>query len=297
VNKRGGSLVLFISAPLKELVQRCAFLFLILAAIGIMLLSKSETLVVEKVSTVVIDVFSPVMSVVSQPAATIKNAVKTVHELVNLRQENIQLKRENERLLLAQEAARRLSSENKVLQTLLKLSPEPKMQFITARVIADSGGAFVRTVIVNTGRRNGVRKGQAAITGEGLAGRVIAVGSRSARVLLVTDISSRVPVLVETSRNRAILSGDNSSMPQLTFLPANSIVKAGHRIVTSGHGGVFPAGLLVGHIVDAPNGIMRVKPKVNFQKLEYIRLVDSAVIAPFKSKSSIKGLPKQAVRK
>ena len=297
MNKRGGPLVLFISAPLKALVQRFAFLFLILAAIGIMLLSKNETLVVEKFSTFVIDVFSPVMNVISQPAATVKHAAKTFHELVNLRQENILLKRENERLLLSQEAARRLTSENKVLQTLLQLSPEPKMQLITARVIADSGGAFVRTVIVNTGRRNGVRKGQAAITGEGLAGRVIAVGSRSARVLLVTDINSRVPVLVEASRDRAILSGDNSSMPQLTFLPASSIVKAGHRIVTSGHGGVFPAGILVGHIVDAPNGIMRVKPKVSFQKLEYLRLVDSAIIAPFKSKSSIKSLPKQAVQK
>ena len=110
-------------------------------------------------------------------------------------------------------------------------------------------------------------------------------------MLLVTDINSRVPVLVESSRDRAILSGDNTSMPQLNLLPANSVAKPGHRILTSGHGGVFPAGLQVGQIVDAPDGIMRVKPNVRFQKLEYIRLVDSALNAPFDSKPSVKASP------
>ncbi|MBO39181.1 MAG: rod shape-determining protein MreC [Rhodospirillaceae bacterium] len=296
MNKRGGPLALLISAPLKALVQRFSFLFLILAAFGIMLLSKTETLVVEKFSTVVVDVFSPIMDVISKPAATINHAARTFQELANLREDNIRLKRENERLLLWQETAKRLKSENKILQSLLQFTPTPKRQFITARVIADSGGAFVRSIIVNTGKRNGVRKGQAAVTGVGLAGRVVAVGHRSARVLLVTDINSRVPVLVETTRDRAILSGDNSSMPRLTFLPTNSTAKAGHRIVTSGHGGVFPAGLQVGFIVDGSNGIMRVKPNVSFQKLEYIRLVDSAVIAPFESRSSVKGLPKKAAQ-
>lgn len=296
MNKRGGSLVLLIGAPLKALIQRFAFLFLILAAFGIMLLSKTETLVVEKISTVVVDVFSPVMDVISKPAATINHTVKTFQEFVNLREENIRLKRENERLVLRQEAARMLTSQNKALQSLLKFSPGPKLQFITARVIADSGGAFVRSVIVNTGKRNGVRKGQAAVSGTGLAGRVVAVGYRSARILLVTDINSRVPVLVESSRDRAILAGDNSTMPRLIFLPANSVAKTGNRVVTSGHGGVYPAGLQVGHVVIEPDGIMRVIPNVSFEKLEYVRLVDSAVIAPFDSKSNVKVLPKQAVQ-
>ena len=296
MNKKSGPLVTLISVPLKALVNRFAFIFLILVAIGIMLLSRTETSVIEKFSTAVVDVVSPIMDAISKPAATINHTVRTFQDLMDLREDNIRLKLENERLLLWQETAKRLQSENKVLQSLLQFRPDPKMQFITARVIADSGGAFVKSVIVNTGKREGVRKGQAAVTGEGLAGRVISVGYRSARVLLVTDINSRVPVLVEASRDRAILSGDNSSMPQLNFLPANSAAKPGHRILTSGHGGVFPAGLQVGHIVDAPDGIMRVKPYVKFQKLEYIRLVDSAMSAPFDSKPSVKVGPQQATQ-
>jgi rod shape-determining protein MreC len=296
VNKKGGPLVVLIGAPLKALVNRFAFIFLILVAVGIMLLSRTETFVIEKISTAVVDVFSPIMGVISKPAATINHTVRTFQDLMNLREDNIRLKLENERLLLWQETAKRLQSENKVLQSLLQFSPDPKIQFITARVIADSGGAFVKSVIVNTGKRDGVRKGQAAVTGAGLAGRVVSVGYRSARVLLITDINSRVPVLVEASRDRAILSGDNSSMPQLKFLPENAAPKPGHRVLTSGHGGVFPAGLLAGHIVDAPDGIMRVKPNVRFQKLEYIRLVDSAMNAPFDSKPRIKVGPKQATQ-
>ncbi len=294
MNKRSDSLLLHIGVPLKALIQRFSFLFLILSALGIMLLSKTETLVVEKISTVVVDVFAPIMDVLSKPAAAINHTVKTFQEFVNLREENIRLKDENERLLLWQEGARRLASENKALQSLLRFSLGPKMQFITTRVIADSGGAFVRSVIVNTGKRNGVRKGQAAVSGAGLAGRVVAVGYRSARVLLVTDINSRVPVLVESSRDRAILAGDNSAMPRLIFLPTNSAAKAGHRIVTSGHGGVFPAGLQVGRIVIALDGMMRVKPNVSFKRLEFIRLVDSEVVAPFDLKSTVKVSPKQA---
>ncbi|MFX4941244.1 rod shape-determining protein MreC, partial [Acinetobacter baumannii] len=87
--------------------------------------------------------------------------------------------------------------------------------FITARVVADPGGPFVRTVLTTAGRRHGVRKGQAAMAGPGLIGRVIEVGEWSSRVLLITDLNARIPVVMENSRQRAVLSGDNSEMPRL----------------------------------------------------------------------------------
>ena len=268
-----------LAAPAKVLLQRFAFLFLILAAFGIMLLSKAETIVVEKVSTVVVDVFAPIMDVLSRPAAAVNDAVKTVRGLADLRDENIRLARENERLLVWQEAARRLASQNQALQSLLDFKPGPNLQSIATRVIADSGGAFVRSIVVNAGDRDGVRKGQAAVSGAGLAGRVTTAGYRSARILLITDINSRVPILIESSRDRAILSGDNSGMPRLTFLPANASIKAGDRVVTSGHGGVFPPGLQIGQVVPSGDGVMRVKPNVSFDQLEFVRLIDFASVS------------------
>lgn len=294
MSKRGGSSAIWFAVPAKVLLQRFAFLFLVLAAFGIMLLSKAETIVVEKVSTLVVDVFAPIMDVLSRPAAAVNDAVKTVRGLANLREENIRLTRENERLLVWQEAARRLASQNQALQSLLDFKPGPNSQSIATRVIADSGGAFVRSVVVSAGDRDGVRKGQAAVSGAGLAGRVATAGHRSARILLITDINSRVPVLIESSRDRAILSGDNSAMPRLTFLPANASIKAGDRVVTSGHGGVFPPGLQVGQIVVTGDGIMRVKPNVSFDQLEFVRLIDFAAVSPVVPQEEIAVPPKKA---
>jgi cell shape-determining protein MreC len=86
-------------------------------------------------------------------------------------------------------------------------------------------------------------------TGIGLVGRISGVGSRTSRVILVTDTSSRIPVTIQPSGQKAMLSGDNSPLPPLDFVEDDDEVRPGDRVVTSGDGGVFPAGLLVGQVV------------------------------------------------
>jgi rod shape-determining protein MreC len=264
--------------PLKVLVQRFAFMLLVLSAFALMLLSKAETALVERISIAVVDVMAPIMDVLSRPVATINETVESVRNLVALHDDNERLRRENTRLLAWQEAARRLARQNSVLQELLDFVPDPRAGFITARVISDAGGAFVRSMLVNAGTRNGVAKGQAAVAGDGLVGRVSAAGSRSARILLITDINSRVPVLVEASNNRAILAGDNSELPRLIFLAANAAIKPGDRIITSGHGGMFPPGLPAGEVVSIGEGGIRIRPFVGLGRLEFVRVVDYAGI-------------------
>ena len=283
---RSGSSVLRLALPIKVLVQRFAFLFLILAAFGLMLLSKAETSAIEKVSNVVVDIFAPLMDGLSQPAAAISDGVQAVRQLANIHEENDRLRRENARLLAWQEASRRLMAQNQALMSLLDYKPDPRAKYIAARVIGDSGGAFVRSMLINAGRRDGLAKGQAAMTGHGLAGRVTSVGLRSARILLITDINSRVPVIVQASRDRAILAGDNSRLPRLVFLPSNASVNSGDIVVTSGHGGIFPAGLPVGRITRSDDGVVRVNPFVQFEKLEFVRLIDYVSVPPEMSEAS-----------
>jgi rod shape-determining protein MreC len=254
VKPRTGSGVLRLALPLRGRIHRFTFLFLVLGATALMLLSRTDNVVVERVSAVVIDVFSPIMDVLSRPAASIKELVQTIRGLAHLREENVRLTRENERLLAWQESAHRLAAQNEILQSLLDYKPAPKAHFVTARVIGDSGGAFVRSVLINAGTAQGISKGQAAVTGKGLAGQVVQVGYRSARVLLITDINSRVPV--------------------------NASVAPGDRVVTSGHGGVFPPGLPVGRITVADDGVLRVAPYFELDRLEYISLVDHVRIQP-----------------
>ena len=277
---RGGSSVLRLALPIKVLIQRFAFLFLILAAFALMLLSKAETSAIEKVSNVVVDIFAPLMDGLSQPAAAISDAVSAVRQLANIHAENDRLRRENARLLAWQETSRRLMAQNQALMSLLEYKPDPRAKYIAARVIGDSGGAFVRSMLINSGRRDGLTKGQAAMTGHGLAGRVTSVGLRSARILLITDINSRVPVIVQASRDRAILAGDNSQLPRLVFLPSNESVNSGDIVVTSGHGGIFPAGLPIGRIIRSDDGVVRVNPFVRFEKLEFVRVIDYVSVLP-----------------
>jgi len=291
VKPRSGSSVLRLAMPIKVLIQRFAFLFLILAAFGLMLLSKAETSAIEKVSNIVVDIFAPLMDGLSQPAAAISDAVQAVRQLANMHAENERLRRENARLLAWQETSRRLMAQNEALMSLLDFKPDPRAKYIAARVIGDSGGAFVRSMLINAGSRDGLAKGQAAMTGRGLAGRVTAVGLRSARLLLITDINSRVPVIVQASRDRAIMAGDNSRMPRLAFLPSNASVNTGDIIVTSGHGGIFPAGLPVGTISRSEDGVVRVIPFVQFEKLEFVRVIDYTSILP---EASEKGRPNGA---
>ncbi len=278
MNPRSKSSVLRMAVPLKVAVQRFALLFLVLAAFGLMLLSKAETVVVERVSAIVVDVFAPVMEFASRPVAGLNEVVQTVRGLTALKSENDRLRRENARLLAWQEAARRLAAQSLALEKLLDFKPDPRSSYIAARVIGDSGGAFVRSLLVNAGGRDAVAKGQAVVTGQGLVGRIAAAGLWSARALLITDINSRVPVILEKTRERAILAGDNGAYPRLIFLPGNVEPRPGDRVVTSGHGGVFPPGLPVGRVVAARDGGIRVRPFARLNKIEFVRIVNYAGI-------------------
>jgi rod shape-determining protein MreC len=261
-------------ATLRLLAQRFAFLTLVLASFVLMLLGKADTILVERLRLFVDDRLAPVLDVMSRPAAAIASVVNAVHDLAALRAENVRLAEENLRLQHWQTVARELDNENRALKAQINYLPDPEAAFITARVIGDSGGAFVHSMLLNVGSRDGVRKGQAVIAGENLVGRIAEVGDRSSRILLLTDINSHIPVVVEGSRAKAILSGDNGDRPRLNYLSPNSNAAPGNRVVTSGHGGVFPPGLPVGVIASAQDGVMRVEPFVHRHELEYVAVVD-----------------------
>ena len=238
-----------------------------------MLLGKAETVAVESVRAGVVDVVAPVMAALSQPIATVSVGFDRIGNFFDVYEENERLRQQNTRLLQWQSAALALSTENSSLRKMLNFVPEPGVTFSAARVIGDSGGVFVRSVLINAGTVSGITKGDAVVTGSGLVGRVAESGRQSGRVLLITDLNSRIPVVSEKERVRAILSGDNGASPRLSFLPPNALLSVGERIVTSGHGGIFPAGLPVGTVSSKEDGTIRIRPSVDFDTLEYIRVI------------------------
>jgi rod shape-determining protein MreC len=256
------------------IVQRVAFPLLVLLSAMMIMLGKADLVFFDSLRNSVMDAAEPALDMLSRPLTAFDALADRARGLLNLYRENARLAEENERLLRWQQTALRLASENAELRGLLKLAPEPAISYVTARVIANSGGAYVRSVMVNAGRENGVIRGQAAITGDGLVGRVSEVGSRAARILLITDLNSRIPVIVEGSRQRAVLAGDNSDRPTLRYLEAGAAIKIGDRLVTSGEGGLFPPGLPVGVVAALDGELVRVEPYVEVSRAEYLRLVD-----------------------
>ncbi len=254
--------------------QRVVVPFLVLLSMMFIVLGKADVLLFDRLRIAVADAAAPLLQAVAQPMATFASGVRNAEGVFDLYRENQRLREENGRLLQWQDVARRLEDENAGLRGLLKYVPEGSPRFISAQVIADSGGAFVRSVLVSAGVRDGVARGQAAVTGDGLVGRVAEVGNRAARVLLLTDLNSHIPVMLDASHERAVMAGDNSDQPRLLYLPINVQPKVGERIVTDGSGGVFPPGVPVGVVAAIENGIVRVEPYAELSRLEYVRIVD-----------------------
>lgn len=263
-----------IAQPIKGLAQRFAYVGLIVAAFGLMLLGKIDAVLVERARTVVTDTVAPILDVVSKPVASASQFARQVEALWGMYEDNETLRQDNARLIQWQAVARQLEAENKTLRELLKFVPDSDVSYITGRVIADTGGAFAHSLLLNAGARDGIAKGQAVVTGDGLVGRIAGVGSRSSRILLISDLNSRIPVIVEPGRVRAVLAGDNSDTPRLILLPPGSVLSPGDMVVTSGHGGAFPVGLAVGVVSTVSENGASVQPFVERDRLELVRVID-----------------------
>lgn len=262
-----------LAGPLKLLTQRFAFLSLLALSLGLLALGRADPQMMERGRAYIVDSSAPLLAMLARPIDAVRGAVVEAQVLFALHDQNQSLREENHRLRDWQTAARRLEQENVALRTLLSLRPEPRTAVVAARVIADGGGPFVRTLVIDAGVDAGVEDGNVVVDGSGVVGRVTAAGRKSSRVLLLTDLNSRVPVRIEGSRQRAVLAGDNSDRPRLAFLPATVKVRPGDRLVTSGDGGLFPSGLPVG-VVDAVgvDGV-RVRTWSALEALEFIRVV------------------------
>jgi rod shape-determining protein MreC len=264
------------SLSIRQGAHRSTFALFLLLAVGIMLIGKADPTLYERTRMAIADIAVPVIGAMSSPVAASAELIMESKHLLAAYDENKVLRDENERLRQWHAAAQGLQSENARLRGLLNFTPQAEATFITGRVIGDSGGAFLRSVLVDIGGREGVRKGVAAVDSNGLVGRVAEVGQRSARILLITDLNSRIPVLVGDNRERAILAGDNSDRARLVYLPPERSIGAGDLVVTSGHGGAFPAGLPVGIVVSTNEGSseLRVQPFLSPDRLEFVRLMD-----------------------
>lgn len=256
------------------MVKKFAIVLLFFVAFAMMLFNKTDSVLIDKTSSMVNDVFSPVIDLLVIPARLVSGALNYVYDFKNIREENKKLKEENRELIIKSSRAIALETENKLLTNLLNYIPPKGVSYLTARVVAEEGDVFSHSLIAYIGGSKNIKKGQVVLSDAGVVGRIDRVGSAYANVILVTDINSKIPVMIERNRVRGMLSGDNTSIPKLIFTPLDAELKIGDRIVTSGVAGVFPPGLPIGKIVSVEKNNVKVKTFSNLDKIEYIRIVD-----------------------
>jgi rod shape-determining protein MreC len=257
------------TTPLKRLLA----VLLVIALAGLFLLWRIDSPRVERFRAHVVDRVLPNLEWAMVPVAGTINLVRDFQSYRRLHEQNQELKRELQQMKKWKEAAVQLGQENARLLDLNKVRLDPRLTFITGVVMADSGSPFRQSVVLNVGARDGILNGWAAMDGLGLVGRISGVGESTSRVLLLTDAASRIPVTIQPSGQPAILAGDNTLAPALNFIESPDLVRPGDRVISSGDGGVFPPGLLVGQVATDPSGRTRVRLAADYERLEFLRVL------------------------
>ncbi|BBC80479.1 rod shape-determining protein MreC [Acetobacter orientalis] len=259
-----------VSIQIRQALGKLVLPLLLLLSIGIIIVGQADRKLADRVRMVVADGLSPFWTLVSTTQERTVAIATNLREAGRLARENARLKTENENLRRWYDVAVSLTRENDSLKTALHWIPEPAPAFVTGRVVADTGGIYARAVLLVAGTESGVEVGNIALASNGLAGRVTETGAHSARILLITDIASRLPVMLEGSHAPAIMVGDNSPMPRLMYYAQDTRPVEGERVVTSDQAGAFPAGLPIGTVHYVSEGRPVVAP---FAQLDHLNLL------------------------
>ncbi|MGR3714015.1 MAG: rod shape-determining protein MreC [Shimia sp.] len=257
------------TGPLKRLLLGV----LLLALLGIFVVWRIDSPRVERFRAQITDAVVPNFEWAMTPVTGAVNLLRDFQSYQRIAEQNRELRRELQQMKVWKEAALQLEQENARLLDLNNVRLDPRLTFITGVVLADSGSPFRQSVLLNIGQRDGIVDGWAAMDGVGLVGRISGVGHNTARVLLLTDTASRIPAVIQQSGQSALIVGDNSVAPLIDFVETPDLVRPGDRVVTSGDGGVFPGGLLIGQVAVDPAGRLRVRLAADYERLEFLRVL------------------------
>ncbi len=272
-----------LSIQTRQGLSRLTLPLLIGLSCGLMALSQADRPLATWLHSYVTDRLAPLYAQLDRPARGMRGLATELGDLGGLARQNRRLRAENRELRVWYEVAIGLAAENKALKANLHWLPDPAPSFMTARAVADAGGIYGRAVLLAAGADQGLRKGEVAMDADGLVGRVTEIGARSARVLLITDLSSRVPVTLDGSHASAIVIGSDAPMPRLMYYPNDIHPEEGERVLTSSEANAFPAGLPVGIVHYVTPGQPLVLPAARLDHVDLLRIFDyglSAVTPP-----------------
>ena len=234
---------------------------------------------------------SPFQRVVAWVGSQVDYVAGNIWEIATVHQQNKMLRNEVDQLRVQNLQAGEMAAENARLRALLGYKQTAtQFDMVAASVIGRESATWSSMITVNRGSLEGVTKNMPVVTEKGLVGRIIEAGPNSSKVQLILDPRSSVGTLVQRPESRVagIVKGDleNFAMPRMVNIPKTADVKEEDIIITSGYGGVFPKGIVVGKISaikNEPGGLLKygvIEPAVDFQKLEDVEIIVKSREAP-----------------
>ena len=236
-------------------------------------------------------VLSPFQQATAWVANEIHYATSAVWEVATLYEQNKMLRNEVEQLRGINLQANEALAENERLRKMIGYQQAARQfDLVAARVIGRESDTWSRMIVIDRGTMNGIANDMPVVTPQGLVGRVVEAGLNSSKVQLILDPRSSVGTIVQRAESRVtgIVQGDmdNPTMPQMVNIPKNADVVEGDVIVTSGFGGVYPKGIIVGLVSSLKNddgGLLKIgvlEAAVDFQKLEDVMVITASREAP-----------------
>lgn len=285
-------------------IRRLLVGLVILLLLALFILWRIDSPRVERFRAQLIDKVVPSFEWALVPVTKLTGMAEDFQSYNRLYEQNQELRRELKEMRAWKEAAEQLEQQNAKLLALNNVRLDPSLTSVSGLVLADSGSPFRQSVLLNVGAGDSIVDGWAVMDGLGLVGRISGLGQNTARVILLTDSSSRIPVTIQPSGQRALLVGDNSASPPIEFIESPELVRPGDQVVSSGDGGVFPAGLPVGQVALGTDRRLRVRLAADYERLNILRVLRShrsvvisdpgALLAPYEVPQPPEAAPETA---
>ncbi len=254
-------------------IRRVLLGILVVFCLILFLLWRIDNSRAENIRLAILDKFVPNVSFLISPFTVLQNIFLDFSSYSEIFQINQDLTKEIQKLKYWKEQAIQWEAKYAKLMDLNNVKLDPKLNYFTAMVLADSGSGFRQNILINVGSKDGIKNGWATTDGLGLVGRVTGVGEQTSLVMLLTDTSSKIAVAIQPSGEKAIVQGDNTRFPTLELIEKGDLVNAGDRIFTTGDGEVFPKGLLIGRVVRDSNGRERVNLAADYKRLTFLKVM------------------------
>ena len=215
-----------------------------------------------------------ITSIVSSPINLIKNGLESIYEIQNIYEENQKFK--EMQLFDSASFQEMVSMKLKIAQyeKLLNASSDIDFNFITSRIVADFSNNFNSTLVINAGTKKNVEVDMPVLGSDGIVGRISHVSENLSRVLLLSNINSRIPVMISDDGYHGILIGQGRKNPIIEFVENIEKISIGDLVTTSGKGGIFPPFQLVGHVVGKKSNEIEISIFEDITSLSHVKLLD-----------------------